>query len=296
MLETLKEEDYAALDGLIDRWSRATERNKDGRSPLASFGDTMTSFLHDKDWQGNLKRIQQWRRARPKSAGAAVAEAHYWKAYAWNVRGSEYAITVDPYAMKLFGERMKRAEKILADTKNFAAGNPLWYQTYLDIAIDTKRDDRFVEKLFNEASRRHPYYIPIYISMGNRWIPKPGRDLDRKKLAELADKVVALTSEADGSSNYARFLGELSYEQRPEVDLMREGVISWPRMKNAFEELLSRYPTPQNANMYAAFACRAGDRTTFLNVRPRVVNHVVPSMWPGNYSLDLCDRRFTQQS
>lgn len=43
ILETLREEDFAALDALIDRWSSPNERDNDGKSPLGSFGDALSS-------------------------------------------------------------------------------------------------------------------------------------------------------------------------------------------------------------------------------------------------------------
>jgi len=80
-------------------------------------------------------------------------------------------------------------------------------------------------------------------------------------------------------------------------NLFKDTYASWPRMKKGFEDLMHLYPHSKwNLNMFASFACQAGDKKTFQEVRFRIGKSVVPEAWRSNYSLDLCEHQFPNQS
>ncbi len=293
----LDEEDFAALDLLSENWNNPKERDKNGAWKLDGYRLALyCSSCNEKQYRENLQRIARWKAFNPKSAGAAIAEAKYWAAYAWHIRGTIWNEHPDPVALRVFGERMKRAEDALLNSKEFASGNPLWYETYLDIAVDTKRSDAFIEALFEEAIRRHPHFQQLYVNMANNWAPIQGGLADWRKVDALVERAVALTSDLDGQDNYASLYAQIGAQRRIEFDLLDETLASWPRMKASFAELVKRYPSADNLNEFAAFACRAGDKETFLNLNVKIQGHVVDAKWPSNYSRDLCTRRFTQES
>ena len=295
--ENLEEEDFAALDGLMTKWNNPRERDDNGEWKLDSFRSVFVNFSSQgRDWKGDLQRIKKWRELNPKSVGAAIAESKYWAAYAWHIRGNETRINDDPVAIRVFGERMQRAEQVLKDAKDFGADNPLWYEAYLDIAVATKRDDKFIEALFNEAIRKHPYFQPLYLDMAKHWAPRLGDGADWKNVDEVIKQAASNTADMDGISNYALLYAQISDLQKFEFDLFEDSYVLWPKMRDAFEELVKRYPSADNLNEFAAFACRAGDKSAFLNIRPKIINRIVPNKWPGNYSYDLCDHRFLQNS
>ena len=143
----LEQEDFSALDQLLEKWNTPEQRDRNGEWKLVGFMGVLWSYSgQGRNWKECLERIQRWRKFNPKSAGGAIAEAAYWTAYAWNIRGSEYNPSTDPVAVRIFGERMKRAEQVLKSSKQFASNNPLWYETYLDVAVGTKRNLRFTAK------------------------------------------------------------------------------------------------------------------------------------------------------
>lgn len=295
--ENLQEEDFTALDSLMSKWNTPRERDIHGEWKLDSFRSVFLNFSHDKrDWKGDLQRISRWRAFNPKSAGAAIAEAKYWAAYAWHIRGNAIVAQTDPVALRVFAERMRRAEQVLKEAKDFSADNPLWYEAYLDIAPATKRDDKFIEVLFNEAIRKHPYFQPLYLDMAKYWAPQSGENADWKKVDEVIKLAASNTAGTDGNGNYAMLYAQLGELQKCECNLFDDSSISWPRMRDSFEDLVKRYPSVNNLNQFAAFACRAGDKRTFLNIRPRIIGHIVPSKWLDGYSYDLCDHRFMQNT
>jgi hypothetical protein len=115
------------------------------------------------------------------------------------------------------------------------------------------------------------------------------------KVDEVISQAVSNTAAMDGSGNYALLYAQLNGLQKSEFDLFHDSLVSWPKMRASFEELVRRYPSADNLNAFAAFACHADDRSTFLNIRPQIIDRILPYRWPGNYSYDLCDHKFMQK-
>ena len=294
--QNMSELDFASLDALIGRWNNPSERDRNGEWKLDGFRGALSYFSQISDWHDNLERIQKWRKFNPKSPGSAIAEARYWLAYAWHIRGYEYNNDVDPVAIKLFHQRMQRAEQVLKESRSYAANNPLWYETYLELAVDDKRGDEFTSRLFEEGIRKHPYFQPLYVDMAKRWSPWSGENADWRKVDDLVNRAMKLTKPMDGDIDYAMLYARINDGQKIEFHLFQDSLASWPRMRDSFEEMVRRYPSDDNLNEFAAYACRAGDRETYLGVRPKIQGHIVKGKWPGNYSIDLCDHRFLQYS
>lgn len=298
--QNLQEEDFFALDAIMEKWNNPKERDMNGDWKLDSFRSVfVSSSVKNKDWKGSLQRIQKWRAFNKKSPGAAIAEAKHWAAYAWHIQGGQYIKDVDPVAIKVFRERMQRAEQVLKKSKSFASNNPLWYETYLDIAVATRRDEKFVVNLFDESIRRHPYFVPLYTNMAMYWAPwNPTlkEKSDWRKISRVVNQAVSLTSDIDGITDYARIYAQLDSRQDRQFDIFRNGLVPWARMRDSFEELVKRYPSKNNLNEFAGFACHAGDKATFLKIRAKIKGRVVPGKWSGNYSPDLCDHRFLEYS
>lgn len=292
---SLEEEDWEALDELIKKWNNPKERDGSGEWKLNGFRSVFVNYSSKgRDWKGDLLHIKKWRDFNPKSAGAAIAEAKYWAAYAWHIRGNDTGAQTDPVALRVFGERMQRAEQILKDAKDFSADTPLWYEAYLDIAVATKRDEKFIEALFSEAIRRQPYFQPLYLDMAKYWASRFAVAVDWNKADEVIKQAASNTESMDGAGNYAMLYAQLDELQEFEYSLFENGDVSWIKLRDAFEDLVKRYPSIENLNKFAAFSCQAGDKDTFLKIRPKIINRILPNMWPGNYSYDLCDRRFMQ--
>lgn len=293
--ENLGEEDFAALDAVMQKWNNPEERDQNGEWKLDSFRSVFVNYSKTgRDWKGDLQRLKKWRAANPRSAGAAIAEAKYWVAYAWRIRGNAYQ--TDPFALRVFRERMQRAEQVLKDSKSYASGNPLWYEAYLDIAVTTRRNKKFIGTLFNDAVRKFPYFQPLYLDMAKYWASRLTDNPDWKKADDVIRRAAANTAKIDGSSDYAMLYSQLGGLQSCECNLFDESRISWEKMRSSFKDLVKRYPSTGNLNRFAAFACRANDKRAFLDIAPRIVDHIIPGKWLTGYSYDACRHQFMQQS
>lgn len=258
MYEYKLNENFAALDTQINKWNNPEERDQDGLWKLLS--TTHWGGCYGSHWQESLQFYQKWLKFNPESAGAATAESRCWIDAAWAIRGGKYNPSDDPVAMNIFTPRIEKAEQILKDSKKFSASNPLWYLLYLDLAISTKRDDKFIESIFNEGITKFPSFQELYFLMTKHWAARSGEKANWQKVNEVINQAVTLTSNSDGISNYARLYSWIAYRQSLELNIFQDGLISWPKMRESYEDLVRRYPSPNNLNDFAVYACRAGDK------------------------------------
>lgn len=296
--ENVLSEDFVTIDNLLKKWGQQEERDQDGDWKLSSFSKALetsyTQSINPLYWEQSQQRIKRWKVVSPKTGG--LAEARYWLDYAWSIRGWKSASNTDPYAMKLFYQRLKKAEQALMAVRTIKDSNPVWYEMYLRVVVDMKKDTKFTESIFDEAIKTYPYYIPLYRIMTDYWADPRENLKDWKELDKLVNRATAYTFETDGDSNYARIYGALAWHKNDSENIFQNSPVSWSKMKSAFETMIKRYPSPFNLNEFAFLACQANDKTTFLTLRPRIEKQLMPELWPSNTSIDLCQQKFMQKS
>jgi hypothetical protein len=281
---------FARLDQLIETLSQPDQLTDDGMPRVLGISQGLWEFLYQwKNWQFDLDKIAEWRKEFPDSYGADLAEATLWRAWGWQVRGESYASTVTPEGWKLFGEKLARADDVLERCKSKASKSPLWYQLRLSVARDMSWDRKRFQVLFNEATQRFPWYVPLYLSAANYLSPKWGgtyEDVDK-----LARRTTATPLGSDYSL-YARIYWDLTNQEPLDFEPFRDSRAAWPLVKAGFEGLMKRYPKSKwNLNAYAHFACRASDGPTYGALRARIGQDLIQNAWASNYSSEVCDER-----
>jgi hypothetical protein len=285
---------YKELDKLFDQLNQPSERWADGRWKLDAVSSGLASFFSEwKTWPEHYKKIQDWKKANPTSKGAAITEAIYWDTYAWNARGGGYASTVTEEGWKLFKQRLSKAEQVLIKSKSYASENRLWYAEYLNIALGLGWSRDKYQALFIDAIRKEKYYYKYYFEMVTFLSPRWGGNY------ELVDQFirdsVSATKIQEGHTLYARLYWIISQMEGEEVNLFTDTPASWDLMQQGFEDLMKRYPNSYwNLNNYASFSCRAGDKTTYAMLRPKLRDQIFHMAWPSNYSVDVCDQRLLE--
>jgi hypothetical protein len=265
---------------------------EDGRPMLVALsGGYDIAFKGQPDWSESLSRVEYFKQKYPGQAFVALAEAIYWKDYAWDARGEGFASSVTPDGWRLFKERLEKAETVLNDTKSYSAELPVWYDEMILVqsALERPEDER--DKIFLEGTRKFKTYYPIYFTMLNFLSPKWGGTW--ATVDNMIKWSVDNTKEIDGTSMYAR-LYWAAYGNAPDgTNFLKDTLVSWPKMKQGFEDLMSRHPNSKwNLNNFAKFACMANDKDTFLALRNKIGKDVVDAAWPQNTSLDLCETKF----
>lgn len=284
-------EDYAALDAMFDRLADPKERLTDGRWRLAAIAPGLAHHFNvHKKWDHMLWQIGEWRQQNPKSTAVDIVEAMIYRNWAWSVRGSGYANTVAEEGWKLFKEKLQRAEAILLRSKDRCAGNPLWYDEYLQVALALGWDEPEFRALYGAAVSRFPEYQPFYFDMVNYLSPRWYGSVDA--IDAYVTEAVKQTEAKQGKTMYARlywaFAGTLPYD----ADLFADSNANWADMKAGFEQLMKAYPDSHwNLDNFAVFACRARDADTYRQLRKQIGDRPYGDAWPDNLSMEVCDER-----
>ena len=289
-------EQFDNLDRLFADWSDARELTADGQRKLAAFRDAIgRQFTVGMDWDIGYQRIRRWREKSPRSIAAGLAEVMYWNTLAWNARGTHFGDAITADGWKLSIERLNKADRVLKEIGPFAANNPLWH--YENISLAAVLDKGVPEKMeaFAKAYAADPTFIANYSETARFLGPNWGGDWDT--VDRFIKSAASSAAPSEGRSMYARLYMAVDECGCVGFSLFRDTLATWPLMKDSFEELLRLYPrSGWNANRYAAYACMAGDKQTYLAVRFKIGKAVIPGAWLHPYSLDLCEHRYPAQA
>ncbi len=282
----------AELDRLFNDWSDSGIRMADGRWRLVSYQAGLTNlFAPGANWELTYKVIADWRKNAPQSRAAAIAEAIYWLQYGWMARGNGYANSVTDDGWRLFRERLEKGKAVLLDAKSYAASSPLWGRVMIQIGTGLGWPHEDLLGVARDAAAREKTYAPIYTAMANALTPKWGGDW---KIVDAYIRDVQKNAPAStGHEFYTRLYMVTAEGLGAEFDLFRDTSAEWPAMKAGFEDMMRNYPhSGANLNVFAVYACIAGDRETFRRVRFQLGGQADATLWPSNHSLDLCDHKY----
>lgn len=295
VVDCFVEGEYQAIDGQAAAWKEVGQRDVDGIGKLQTLMRGLQYLPKGDQREQTLSKIRDWRRQNPKSDMAAIAEALVWIAAANEVRGPVWRRSRDETALKLARDRFSKAKTALLSAKKFADVTPFWYELRLEVATELE-GDKVVQAIFSEATSKYRRHLPLYRAMISYYTPAYGASQDWKKVDALVNQAVQAAPPGEGDATYALLYAFASDDQRIEFEVLRDSLASWPRMKRGFDDIIARHPDFDNLNRAAVFACRAGDRSAFLALHPRLVGHVQLRQWPSNYSYELCKRRYIESS
>lgn len=286
--------DYAELDESIERFATTAERASDGSWLLSGVPEGIaTHHESDTQWEELLRKIGEWRAQRPQSTVVDIAEAIILKEWAWSARGHGFANTVTPEGWKLFRERLQLAEAVLRRSREQSSGNPLWHEQYLEVALGLSWSEDKFRALYETAVARFPEYYPLYFERVRYLSPRWGGSVEA--FDSYVTDVVRQTQAKHGKMMYARLYWAFANAQGQDFALFEESEANWRDMKTGFEQLLKDYPDSSwNLNNFAVFACRAGDSGTYRSLREKVGAKLYAMAWPENFTMEACDRKFSE--
>jgi rhomboid protease GluP len=237
-----------------------------------------------------LRLTAEWREAYPHSPLPALIEAMVFEEWAWAARGGGYANSVSGTAWTLYSTRIEMAATSLREAAAAAAATPLWYQLSLKVGIDQSKTLSALRGIFDAGAARFPDYMPLYRQMLRALMPRwLGSD---REVYQFINAEYASTAPRAGFEMYTRLYWMYASLSGDEVDIFTEGLADWDSMKSGFQELVSRYPrSDYMLNVFANFACRAGDKSEYAALRPQVASRFSATVWRGDYALADCDRR-----
>jgi hypothetical protein len=208
------------------------------------------------------------------------------QAWAWNQRGSGFSVT--PEGRDIFKEALGKAAMVLKESEATGKQSPIWYWVALIVAGSSGQPEEKFDALFDEAATKFPTYLPLYLTRVNYLLPQWGGDYDQ--VDAFVQSAVKRTAATEGISFYALIYRDL-LEKHTGNDFMHDTRISWPKMRQSFEDLTRRHPGVVNFVSYAAWACFARDRETTARLLSGIAQDMELSGFAGNVTMSSC-RRF----
>jgi hypothetical protein len=294
----LQDDNWAALDSLVDKLAVSGERAEDGRFWLYKVSRAANEWfetLPDEYDELLQEKFVAWRKERPDSAYASVLAAMQMHATAWRARGRGFASSVTPEGWALFRERNAKAWKLIQAGKPKSARIPAWYEEAISIGMDAGVPAAEITALFNEGINRFPGYHSLYFNYARQFSPRWGGDY--AEADGFIKSMVAAKTNPEGEVLYARLYWLIDQYGGGDPNFFTESRVSWLRMRSGFALLMKQFPkSAWNQANFVAFACRAGDADTYYKWRQAVDRNEFHNAAPAGISLEICDARFTKKA
>ncbi len=286
--------DFAELERLYATYGKAGVRSELTGTPRVEhfwmgIAQINSSDLHVTDeYYLQLEALTaRWSQEHPQSVLAQLLYAKALAAHAWVYRGSGYANTVSPAAWTAFRKYLELALAQLRRVEALAVHDSSWNEALLYIGRGLDWDKKALLAVFEDGVAKNPDHDNLYFWMEEALLPKWGGDLDM--VERFIAWAVKRTQGSRGMEMYARLYAGLSYSELHE-NLFTASKASWASMKAGFEDRLKRYPQADHRNMYAYFACMAGDLSTLRDQLELIGDQFDPIFWGSNpqRSHELC--------
>lgn len=233
----------------------------------------------DYDYVEGIKRLKKWVAAKPESITARVALGSMLVGYGWRARGTDYISETDPEDLKDFQARLAMGRKILEEAEKLPVRCPGLYAPLLSIGQGMGWDREEYDEVFEKAVALEPHYTPFYNAkrayLLPQWGGRPG------EWEEFAEESAERTKAALGMSLYTRIMwnAAASYGRGGKY-LFSKTKASWPKMRQGFLDIERMYPGSWiNLNMFAWFACVAGDKATARGLFERIGDNFRTGIW-----------------
>jgi hypothetical protein len=225
-----------------------------------AFQKPLSTKTGDLAWAEHHGDLEKWIAKYPNSLYPRVALGRSLCTYAWEARGDRAADSVTQEGWKLFRERLRKADQVLAEAEKIDSSEVVLYHVWATVGLGLHWPLEKYEENFLRGIKADPNFLPIYyakvVYLLPRWHGEPG-DIER-----FAEKVADQRGGDDGDMLYM-FLARRLAEADGKEKFFDYSEFSWPRMKRGFE---ARIKNPRNLNLevnhYCYFACLKKERET----------------------------------
>jgi len=247
---------FDVLEQEAARLRRSGEKFGDGSFKLDLFYRALleSSDNTEERYQRDFARFEEWARAYPRSLTKSIALSHFYNAYAWDARGTDWGHTVTEERWRLMKERLEKSMAELAAVRHLQREDPEWFDAFLRVGLGLGFESGMMDKIVTQAREFHPGYWPIECSRAHSLLPRwYGKAGEWEAFAEAS----ANQTTDPGDEVYARILQCLGAYHN---DIFRETGVSWPKARKGFELMMQRYPDSLEIRSQAAkLGAMAGD-------------------------------------
>lgn len=269
--------DFARIDALHARYLAQAERTANGDWKSQLLADALMDEISElktyddglrPDWPEVEAITLRWARAHRDSALARIL-------HAWAMRGRAQAATVREdrgyYSVSAKHQPkrdalMRRAMDYLQGESRVASRDPE-YAVLLMATAASLDDYARVEAIFDQAMTDSPDYFVLYSAMLGLLREDPKTDA----VERYARRVLSRHRTTVGPEVYARLYALYAEDLAFGPDHLFAGTqAKWADMRAGFEDWTRRYPSQDNLQTYARYACIAGDLKALSELWPRL--------------------------
>ena len=266
---SLRVRNFEVLELQYENQIASRYRATDGSWLLEEFTKAFETYFKEADDAQIEQMFARWKEKSPNSRLRPVAYALMWETTAWKARGSGYASELTPEMADEFERRLHLAQQALDESKDVGADSPLWHYVSLAVAGSLGMTNGEVDRRFETAANLFPTYRPLYYVRMNFLLPQWGGSFER--VAEFIDASQKRTASTDGKAFYAWLYTKLAKSQCC-TDTFTEAGANWPRLRDAYEEAMVRFPDTNTLVYYATMACLAEDGPTSARLMEQVLS------------------------
>lgn len=269
--DLLLAKDFAAIESEATSARDNRERFRGGFWKIASLYDaTQTLYaeykgqkISDEMWKNRIELLNKWKSEMPESITARVALAGAYIEYGWFARGSGWANTVSDSDYAFMKERLGTAEAELLEASKLGTHCPHLSAQLLNIGVANGWPRDKFDKLFDQATKAEPNYIPYYLTKSENLKEKwNGEPYDWQKFIDsLPGKLLTLDTDEVDIIYFAIVADKLS-----DPTGNNWAMISKDRIKKGFADMEKKF-TPSNyrLNQFAYLSCLTMDLDSAKN-------------------------------
>lgn len=202
---------------------------------------------------------KRWSEAYPDSPTALMWRAEMLHSTAWTMRRKKHPPGAQAMVMQKFRELVEKTWRFLDTNRAVAHHDPRYYTLMMEICRDLALPEEKCKGLEKESFDAFPYNLDVHWLAMDRVLPNWGGTPE--ELERFARRLVTWSEADRGLELYARAYWEASNRYYGRT-LFQETKVSWPDMRQGFDDLLAHHADAWNLNFAAKFACLAGDTET----------------------------------
>jgi hypothetical protein len=277
--------DFAALEKQNALLGQPGHISADGNSELGLFRDgldvvTLSGVADRESYLQELEKLTlQWATERPQSALAHILYARTLAAHGWSYRGTGSAREVPPQALEEFRAYLRLAADYLTKHAAVAMTDSSAHATLLDVGKGLGWDTQQLTAIAQEGLKRNPEDISLYADVMSTLLPQWGGDAN--KLDRYIRQVAKQTKAEHGMGMYFRLYSAAAEEEYGHA-LFQETGVDWAMMKQGFQDIQVRYPSPTRHSRYAYMACLAKDKEALLAALDKLGSAIDIAPWGPN--------------
>lgn len=281
---------FKRLSRAVKGWTNLACVDEDGIPRLNQLNSGITRAFKNNPEKA-LKIVEAVSSSSVDKTLAVLIEANYWIFQAWQARGGGFISSVTPDGLKLFRERLEKAEEVLESNKKVASTNPSWYSLMVEIQSINGGPVEKRNATFLEGAKRYPEFYGLFRVL--RWYLTPRWGGSWKTIDEFIEWSTDFNKKKFGLKTYTRLYDGLRLSMPSGEDIFKVTPVKWPKMRAGYEELAKQFPKSKyQINAFASAACQADDRATFMKIRKMVGDDHIEGAWPGDSPIELCDAKF----